>query len=154
MTYVWRFPFITGQYGGTAFVLVYLFFLLFFTLPIMVMEFSVGRASRLNIAGAFRALEPAGTHWHIFGIIGLLGNYLLMMFCTTVSGWMLAYVWFFISGSLEGLDPDGVAAFFTTFLADPLALTGWMELGVFLGFVICGVGLRRGVERVSIVIMS
>ncbi|MDR0440325.1 MAG: sodium-dependent transporter [Candidatus Accumulibacter sp.] len=151
---VWRFPFITGMYGGAAFVLVYLFFLLFFALPILVMEFSVGRAARLNSAGAFRKLEPAGSRWHYFGLVGLVGNYLLMMFYTTVSGWMLAYVWHFISGSLGGLDPDGVAAFFGDFLADPFALVGWMALCVLLGFAVCGMGLKRGVERVSIVVMS
>jgi NSS family neurotransmitter:Na+ symporter len=151
---VWRFPFITGRYGGAAFVLVYLFFLLLFALPIMVMEFSVGRASRLNIARSFHMLEPAGSKWHYFGAIGLLGNYLLMMFYTTVSGWMLAYVWHYANGSLGGLGPDEVAAFFRNFLADPLALTGWMGLCVFLGFTVCGIGLRRGVEQVSIVMMS
>ncbi|MDR0379453.1 MAG: sodium-dependent transporter [Candidatus Accumulibacter sp.] len=151
---VWRFPFIVGMYGGAAFVLVYLFFLLFFALPIMVMEFSVGRASRMNIAGSFGKLQPAGGKWHYFGFIGLLGNYLLMMFYTTVSGWMLAYVWHFIDGSLSSLGPDGVSAFFGDFLANPYAQAGWMALCILLGFTVCGIGLKRGVERVSIIMMS
>ncbi|MDR0439556.1 MAG: sodium-dependent transporter [Candidatus Accumulibacter sp.] len=151
---VWRFPFIVGMYGGAAFVLVYLFFLLFFALPIMVMEFSVGRASRMNVAGSFGKLQPAGAKWHYFGIIGLLGNYLLMMFYTTVSGWMLSYVWHFIDGSLSGLGPDGVSAFFGDFLGNPYAQAGWMALCVLLGFIVCGIGLKRGVERVSIIMMS
>jgi NSS family neurotransmitter:Na+ symporter len=151
---VWRFPFLVGMYGGAAFVLVYLFFLFFLALPIMVMEFSVGRASRMNIAGSFGKLQPAGGKWHHLGIVGLLGNYLLMMFYTTVSGWMLAYVWHFIDGSLSGLGPDGVSAFFGDFLGNPCAQAGWMALCVLLGFTVCGIGLKRGVERVSILMMS
>ena len=151
---VWRFPFITGMYGGAAFVLVYLFFLLLLALPVLIMEFSVGRASRINVAGSFRALRPAGSGWHYFGIVGMLGNYVLMMFYTTVSGWMLAYVWHYLRGGLDGLDPDGVSAFFRSFLADPHALVGWMGLCVFLGFSVCGIGLRRGVERVSVIMVS
>ena len=88
---VWRFPYITGQYGGAAFVVMYLIFLLAFGLPILAMEFSVGRASRASIATSFKKLEPKGTKWHIFSYFGILGNYLLMMFYTTVGGWMLLY---------------------------------------------------------------
>lgn len=89
---VWRFPYITGQYGGAAFVLIYLFFLVVLGLPIMAMEFAVGRASRKSCAVSFRVLEPAGTKWHWYAWLGMAGNYLLMMFYTTVAGWMLAYV--------------------------------------------------------------
>ena len=88
---VWRFPQITGQYGGAAFVLIYLFFLLVLGLPIMTMEFSVGRASRLSVAKSFEKLEPKGTKWHIFGYFAMIANYLLMMFYTTIGGWMLLY---------------------------------------------------------------
>lgn len=151
---VWRFPYITGVYGGAAFVLMYLFFLLLFALPIMVMEFSVGRASRLNIARSFNKLEPAGTKWHYFGIIGLLGNYLLMMFYTTVGGWMLAYVWFTLSGQLNGLSPQAVGEHFGAMLADPGSMVFWMGLCVLIGFSICAIGLRKGVERITVIMMS
>ncbi|MDL2279554.1 sodium-dependent transporter [Desulfovibrio sp. OttesenSCG-928-G11] len=151
---VWRFPFITGQYGGGAFVLMYLFFLLLFALPIMVMEFSVGRASRLNVAASFAKLEPKGSKWHYFGGIGILGNYLLMMFYTTVSGWMLAYFWSSLKGDLQGLTPEAVGAHFGGLLADPATMVFWMALCVAIGFSICAIGLRKGVERVSIFMMS
>ena len=151
---VWRFPFITGTYGGGAFVLMYLFFLFLFALPIMVMEFSVGRGSRMNVARSFHKLEPAGTKWHYFGILGLLGNYLLMMFYTTVAGWMLAYFWYSLSGSLSGLTPEGVGAVFGELLADPGAVMFWMALSVAIGFSICAAGLRKGVERFSVIMMS
>lgn len=151
---VWRFPYITGVYGGAAFVLVYLFFLLLFALPILIMEFSVGRASRLNIARSFHKLEPEGTKWHYFGIIGLLGNYLLMMFYTTVGGWMLAYVWFTLSGELSGLTPQAVGDRFGALLADPASTVFWMALCVLIGFSICAIGLRKGVERITVIMMS
>lgn len=151
---VWRFPFITGQYGGAAFVLVYLFFLVLFALPIMVMEFSVGRASRMNIAGSFYKLQPPGARWHYFGFIGLLGNYLLMMFYTTVAGWMLSYVWYSASGKLGGLSPSEVGDFFGAILSNPTAMVLWMLACVALGLTVCGIGLRRGVERVSVIMMS
>ncbi len=151
---VWRFPFITGTHGGAAFVLLYLFFLLFFALPIMVMEFSVGRASRLNIAGSFKKLEPAGTKWHYFGFIGILGNYLLMMFYTTVAGWMLAYCWYMLSGDLIGLKADAVGAFFVSMLQQPLTMAFWMGVAVAIGFGVCAIGLRKGVEKVSTWMMS
>lgn len=151
---VWRFPYITGVYGGGAFVLLYLFFLLLFALPIMVMEFSVGRASRMNIARSFHKLEPAGTKWHYFGLIGLAGNYLLMMFYTTVGGWMLAYVWYSATGTLSGLTPEGVGGVFGSLLADPAEMVFWLCLCVLIGFSICAIGLRKGVERITIAMMS
>ncbi|MDL2286749.1 sodium-dependent transporter [Desulfococcaceae bacterium OttesenSCG-928-F15] len=151
---VWRFPFVTGQYGGGAFVLMYLFFLLLFAAPIMVMEFSVGRASRLNVAAAFSKLEPAGTKWHYFGFLGLAGNYLLMMFYTTVSGWMMAYVWFSLKGDLYGLSPKAVDGFFTNILSQPGTMLFWMALAVLIGCTVCGIGLQKGVERVTKVMMS
>ncbi|MEG1569140.1 MAG: sodium-dependent transporter, partial [Oscillospiraceae bacterium] len=90
---VWRFPYITGKYGGAAFVLIYLFFLVIMGIPIMAMEFSVGRASQKSCASSFRVLEPKGTKWHWNGWVGMAGNYILMMFYTTVAGWMLLYVY-------------------------------------------------------------
>lgn len=151
---VWRFPYITGLYGGGAFVLMYFFFLFLFALPIMVMEFSVGRASRINVAASFYRLQPKGTKWHYFGLIGILGNYLLMMFYTTVSGWMLAYVWFSLSGKLKGLSPAEVGGVFGGLLSSPYQTVGWMTLAVLIGFSICAAGLRKGVERFTVLMMS
>ncbi len=151
---VWRFPYITGKYGGAAFVLIYLVFLLMLALPVMIMEFSVGRAAQTNIAGAFRKLEPQGTKWHIYGYLGMFGNYMLMMFYTVVSGWMLAYFYYTVSGQLQGLNPDQVGAFFGNTLASPAIQLSWMALVVVIGFTVCAIGLRSGVERVTKVLMS
>src|SRR6056297_3402590 len=151
---VWRFPYITGKYGGAAFVLIYLVFLLILGLPIMVMELSIGRAGRLNIAGSFRALEPKGSKWHIYGYLAILGNLILMMFYTTVAGWMLAYFYFTLTGDLAGLAPDQVGAFFGGFLSKPGALLFWMFLTVILGFAICSIGLQKGVEKITKIMMS
>ncbi|GHV33542.1 sodium-dependent transporter [Synergistales bacterium] len=146
---VWRFPFITGRYGGAAFVLMYLVFIVCFAMPVMVMEFAVGRASRQSIIGSFKTLQPKGTGWSVFGYFGLAGNYVLMMFYTTVTGWMLAYTWRNVSGGLEGLTPDEIGAAFGGMLADPVGLTFWMFLAVALGFLVCGGGLQKGVERIT-----
>ncbi|MCD8350983.1 MAG: sodium-dependent transporter [Planctomycetaceae bacterium] len=151
---VWRFPYITGAHGGGAFVILYLLFLVFLGLPILVMEFAVGRASRQNIGGAFRKLEPPGTHWHIHGYTGIIGNYLLMMFYTTVGGWMLAYCYYSLTGKLKGLDADGVGAFFATTLGDAGTQVSWMAFVSVVGMGVCYVGLRRGVETVTKVMMS
>ena len=149
---VWRFPYITGAYGGAIFVAFYLFFLLS-VLPIMIMEFSVGRAARLNMGLAFRELEPPGTWWHRFGWVSLAGSYLLMMFYTTVTGWMLCYAWFMAAGHLSGLAPDAVGAFFSATLARPGVQVLGMTLAVILGFSVCALGVRRGVERVVKIMM-
>ncbi len=151
---VWRFPYITGQYGGAAFVLIYLIFLVILGLPIMVMEFSIGRAGRKNIAGALRALEPKGSKWHLYGYFAILGNLVLMMFYTTVAGWMLGYFYFMVKGDLSGLTPDQVGGFFGGFLSQPGALIFWMALTVVLGFFVCSLGLQKGVERVTKFMMS
>lgn len=144
---VWRFPFITGAYGGAIFVLLYLFFLVAI-LPVMIMEFAVGRASRLNMGLALRKLEPAGTRWHDFGWLALVGSYLLMMFYTTVTGWMLLYFWYLATGAIGALDPDGVGAFFNRVLAAPADQITGMSICVAIGFGVCAMGVRRGVERV------
>lgn len=151
---VWRFPYITGKFGGAAFVILYLVFLVIFGLPIMVMEFSVGRASRQSAVGAFKALEPKGTKWHLFGFFAVAGNYLLMMFYTTVSGWMVSYVFHTAAGHLDGLTPDEVGGFFNNILSQPLSMTFWMVVCVVVGFIICGLGLRNGVEKVTKFMMS
>ncbi|MGI5173498.1 sodium-dependent transporter [Treponema sp. OMZ 840] len=151
---VWRFPYITGVYGGGAFVLLYLIFLIILGLPVIIMEFAVGRASRQNVAGAFYKLEKPGTKWHIFGYIAIAGNYLLMMFYTTVAGWMLYYFFAMIKGNLSGLSPEQTGAFFGAMLGKPGLMITWMLITVALGFIICAGGLRNGVERVAKIMMS
>lgn len=120
---VWRFPFITGMYGGASFVLIYLFFLLILGLPIMVAEFSVGRASCRSAALSFDILEPKGTKWHLYKYGAIAGNYILMMFYTTVAGWMLYYFYKMAVGDFAGLDAKGVGALFGGLLGDPLTMT-------------------------------
>lgn len=151
---VWRFPYITGQYGGAAFVLVYLIFLVLLGLPIMVMEFAVGRASQKSAALSFHVLEPPVTKWHLQGYACMAGNYLLMMFYTTVGGWMAAYIFKTLTGEFKGLDSDGVAAVFNDMLARPGYMTFWMVLVVLLSFFICSLGLQKGVERITKAMMS
>ncbi|MDC7287128.1 sodium-dependent transporter [Blautia schinkii] len=146
---VWRFPYITGQYGGAAFVLIYLLFLLILGLPIMVMEFSVGRASQRSAAKSFHVLEPKGTKWHLYSYGAMLGNYLLMMFYTTVGGWMLAYFVKTANGTFRGLHPEAVGNVFNTMLANPGEMTFWMVVTTILGFAICSMGLQKGVERIT-----
>lgn len=144
---VWRFPYITGEYGGALFVIFYLGFLCFVGLPILVMEFAVGRASRGNMGVAFHTLKPSGV-WRRFGWISIVGSYMLMMFYTTVSGWVLAYCWFMASGDLDGLAPAEVGAWFGSMLSRPLDMAAWMTVVVFVGSFVCSMGLRNGVERV------
>ena len=151
---VWRFPYITGKYGGAAFVLIYLVFLVILGMPIMAMEFAVGRASRKSAARSFHVLEPKGTKWHIEGYIAMAGNYLLMMFYTTVGGWMISYIFKMASGSFHGLTPDAVGGVFNDMLASPGSMTFWMIVAVLLAFGICSMGLQNGVERITKVMMS
>lgn len=146
---VWRFPYITGMYGGAAFVLIYLFFLFILGLPIMTMEFAVGRASRKSCASSFQVLQPKGTKWHWYGGLGLAGNYLLMMFYTTVAGWMLAYVVKMFAGQFKGASSEAVGAVFDNMLANPIEQGLWMVAVVLIGFFICSLGLRNGVEKVT-----
>ncbi len=151
---VWRFPFITGQFGGAAFVLLYILFLLIFGLPIMVMEFAVGRASRQNVGLAFKTLQPKGTSWHRYGPIAIGGNYVLMMFYTTVSGWLFAYLFYMAKGNLSGLTPVGVGNHFGGLLGDPLKMTFWMILATLLGLGVCAMGLQKGVEKITKYMMT
>lgn len=150
---VWRFPFITGKYGGGAFVLIYLFFLVVLGLPIMVMEFSVGRASQKSVALSFDVLEPKGSKWHLYKYFGMLGNYMLMMFYTTVGGWMFIYFIKMISGEFENLSTGEVAGVFNGMLADPLLMGFWMVVVVVLCFGVCSFGLQKGVEKVTKIMM-
>ena len=150
---VWRFPFITGQYGGAAFVLVYIIFLLFLALPIMVMEFAVGRASQQSMSRSFAVLCPEHKVWSLWGYIGWAGNYILMMFYTTVTGWMLAYTFHSACGNLTGIDAEAVGGFFGGFLASPSQMVTWMTLAVIIGTVVCWTGLQSGVERNTKIMM-
>ena len=151
---VWRFPYITGKYGGAAFVLIYLIFLVILGLPIMIMEFSVGRASQKSAARSFHVLEPKGTKWHIESYFAMAGNYLLMMFYTTVGGWMIAYVFKNISGEFTGRSPEEVGGVFNGMLAQPVSMTVWMVITVLLSFFICSLGLQNGVERITKIMMG
>lgn len=151
---VWRFPYIVGKYGGAAFVLIYIFFLVALGLPIMVMEFAVGRASGRSAAASFRVLEPKGSRWHLFGYVAIAGNYLLMMFYTTTGGWMMAYLFKMLSGSFTGLSSSEVKATFAALQQSPAQSVLWMALTVALGFTICSFGLQKGVERVTKYMMA
>ena len=144
---VWRFPFITGKYGGAVFLAAYLLFLLFMGLPILIMEFSVGRASRRNMSKAFSVLEPAGTKWHWFGWFSPVGSYILMMFYMPVAGWMLYYMFASITGGLA-VPVDKVPEVFTGMLANPWLMTFWTVVVSLSCFYICSIGLQKGVERV------
>lgn len=146
---VWRFPYIVGQYGGAAFILIYLAFLVIFGLPIMTMEFAVGRASKKSIAKSFQELEPENTKWHWFGKVGVLGNYLLMMFYTTVTGWMFIYFFKSLFGDFAGQSSEAVSAQFVATAANPILGISFMILTVFIGFLICSLGLKKGVERIT-----
>ena len=146
---VWKFPYIAGQGGGGAFVLFYLIFLIILGLPIMTMEFAVGRASRKSPVRAYQALEKPGQKWHIHGYLTLIGCYLLMMFYTTVAGWMLHYFYMTATGKLAGLNADQVAGKFTEMLADPGVMTFWMVFVVALGIFVCAKGLIMVVLAVN-----
>ena len=150
---VWRFPYITGQYGGAAFVLIYLFFLLVLGLPIMVMEFAVGRASQVSAALSFDRLEPEGTKWHWYKYGAMAGNYLLMMFYTTIGGWMLLYFVKMAGGKFEGLNAEEIAGEFGALTARPVLMAVCMIIVVALCFAICSKGLQKGVEKITKVMM-
>ena len=150
---VWRFPYITGKYGGAAFVLIYLLFLLILGLPVMVMEFSVGRASQRSIALSFQALEPKGTRWHWYSWFGIAGNYLLMMFYTTVAGWLMIYCIKMARGDFAGMNAAGVGAEYKALQGQPALMTLFMVIVVALCMLVCSRGLRNGVEKVNKVMM-
>ena len=152
---VWRFPYITGKYGGAAFVLIYLIFLVILGLPVMVCEFAVGRASKKGMGGAFQTLEPAKTNWHWYGNLAIIGNYLLMMFYTVVSGWFLKYFVQMITGKFVGLSGEAVVGEFLegTVGSWPTLLIG-MVVVIVIGFGTCILGLQKGVERITKIMMS
>ncbi|WP_343208125.1 sodium-dependent transporter [Anaerolentibacter hominis] len=150
---VWRFPYVVGQNGGGAFVLIYIFFLLVMGIPVMTMEFSVGRASRKSVVKSFKVLEKPGHKWHLHGYVAMIGNYLLMMFYTVIAGWMLYYFFGMASGRFEGADTAQVKALFSELMAKPGTMLFWMVLVVVLGFGICSIGLQKGVERITKIMM-
>ena len=150
---VWRFPYITGQYGGAAFVLIYLLFLVALGLPVMSMELSVGRASQKSIALSFHVLEPKGSKWHWYSYVGFAGNYLLLMSYTVISGWLLYYFVKTIRGDFVGLNTEQVTGQFTDMQADPVIMAVFMAIVVTIGMLVCSQGLRNGVERVNKLMM-
>lgn len=150
---VWRFPYIVGEYGGAAFVLVYLVFLLVLGIPIVIMEFAVGRASRKSAALSFDVLEPEGSRWHLNKYVAMAGNYLLMMFYTTVGGWMLLYFFKMLKGDFTGMGAEAVSGEFAAILGNPAQMGLFMAAVVILCFGVCAMGLQKGVERITKVMM-
>lgn len=138
-----------GQYGGGAFVLIYLFFLVILGIPVMTMEFAMGRAGQRSPARLYQQLEPKGSKWHLHGYVAMAGNYILMMFYTSVAGWMLDYFVRTAGGQFVGADTDGVAAQFSQMLGDPLRMTLFMGIIVVLGFLVCSFSLQKGLERIT-----
>ena len=151
---VWRFPYITGKYGGAAFVLIYLVCLFVLGLPIMAMEFSVGRASRKSVASSFRELEPKGTKWHIYSYFAMAGNYILMMFYTAICGWMIAYFFRMAKGDFVGATTEQVSQIFQNLTASPTEMLFWLIISVIIGFGVCSLGLQNGVEKITKIMMS
>ena len=150
---VWKFPYITGMYGGAAFILLYLLFLVILGLPIMVCEFTVGRGSQMGMGKALDKLEPAGTKWHRLKWISILGSFFLMMFYTMVGGWMLNYAYMEATGKFTGMDGDGVAATFNNMLGSAPVMTFWAVAAIVISFGACAFGLQKGVEKVTKVMM-
>lgn len=146
---VWKFPYMVGQYGGGAFVLFYLFFLVILGFPVMTIEFALGRASRKSPVKLYNELEKPGAKWHLHGYVAMAGNYLLMMFYTTVAGWMQHYFFYTTGGTFVSADPEKVGNVFAGMLADPVGMTVFMVIVVLLGFGVCSLGLQNGLEKVT-----
>ena len=146
---VWKFPYVAGQNGGGVFVLFYLLFLVMVGAPALTMEFAVGRASRKSVLGCYQELEPRGSKWHLHGYVALLGNYVIMMFYTTVAGWMVSYFYRFLVNDFKGLDTKEVSDKFDHMLSNPWSMGFWMVLIVVVGILICSMGLQNGVEKIS-----
>lgn len=149
---IWRFPYITGEYGGAAFVLLVVLFLVLLGLPVLVMEFAVGRGSGRSTARSFDVLEPQGSKWHWFKWFSIAGNYLLMMFYTSVCGWMVAYLFKMAIGTFDGT--EDIPGVFSSMVGDPLEMTFWMLLVTLLGFGICALGVQKGVEGITKYMMA
>ncbi|WP_306479635.1 sodium-dependent transporter [Mediterraneibacter sp.] len=150
---VWKFPYMVGQYGGAAFILIYLLFLIILGLPIIVCEFSVGRASQKSIATSYNVLEPKGTRWHFTRWFAIAGNYLLVMFYSMVGGWMLYYCFRMAKGEFTGINSTIVSTKYDAMLQSPVTLTFWTILVILLAFWICSIGLQKGVEKIMKITM-
>jgi len=146
---VWRFPYVTGANGGGVFVLLYILFLVIMGVPVLTMELAVGRASRKSAVPGYKALEKPGSKWHIHGWFCVAGCCLLMMFYTTVSGWMLSYFFKFAAGSFSGMETAAVDGVFGSMLGNPLEMGAWMVVTVVVGFLVCSFGLQKGLERIT-----
>ena len=146
---VWKFPYVAGQNGGGIFVLFYLLFLLIMGVPVLTMELAVGRAGRSSATPAYRKLEKPGSKWHIHGWVGMIGCYLLIMYYTTVAGWMLSYFYKFLTGQFAAVIPDQVGGVFSSMLANPGEMGLWMAFIVIVGFLVVSFGLQKGLERIS-----
>ncbi|MCR5687162.1 MAG: sodium-dependent transporter [Lachnospiraceae bacterium] len=151
---VWKFPYMAGKYGGAIFVLFYLLFLVIMGLPVMTMELSVGRASRKSAVLSYKALEKPGSKWHIHGWFCIAGCYLLMMYYTTVSGWMLSYAWKFLTGKFENIESGSAGDIFGAMLSNPTEMMIFMGLTVVLGFAVLSGGVKNGLERITKVMMT
>ena len=151
---VWRFPTITGQYGGGYFVLFYLICLVIMGIPVMTMELAVGRASRKSAVRAYQTLEKPGQKWHIHGWFCMIGCCLLMMYYTSVTGWMVDYFCKFLTGRFTaGMDSEQINGVFGQMLSSPGELTIYMVIVVVAGFLICSIGVQKGLERITKVMM-
>ena len=146
---IWKFPYMVGQYGGGAFVMIYLVFLVVLGIPLLSVELSIGRASQRSPVNMCRELEPKGTRWHLHGYLSMAGVYLLMSFYTVITGWILKYSLSSAVGEFSGLDATGISEFFASMSGDPAVTVGFMVIVVIIGFGICSLGLRRGLEKVT-----
>ena len=152
---VWRFPFVTGQSGGGIFVLFYLLFLICLGIPVLTMELAVGRASRKSAVMAYKALEKPGSFWHLHGWAAMAGCFILMMYYTTVSGWMMGYFFKFLTGTFQaGMEADAISGVFGEMLASPLQMISWMAVTVLLGFLVCSRGVQKGLEKITKIMMT
>ena len=146
---VWKFPYMVGQYGGGAFVLIYIFFLVALGVPVMTMEFAIGRASQKSPVKYYQELEPKGSKWHIHGYVSFLGNYLLLMFYTSVAGWLLQYFVDTASGTFEGLDTAGIKSAYEGMLTEPVPLLVYAGISILLAVIVCSFGVKNGLERIT-----
>jgi len=149
---IWKFPYICGMYGGAAFILIYLIFLLMLGFPILICEFSIGRGSNKSIGSALKVLEPEGTRWHNMKWFGFVGNYLLMMFYTMVAGWMINYIFVTGNGVFHNQSYDSVEIF-SDMLASPDIMLFWTLAVILLCIGVCSLGVQKGVEKITKVMM-
>lgn len=151
---VWKFPYLCGQNGGGFFVLFYLLFLVIMGIPVLTMELGVGRASRASCVQAYKKLEPKGSKWHIHGYVCIIGCIMLMMYYTSVSGWMLDYFVKFLQGTFNTIQIDQVSDVFSAMLANPYEQLLFMSITILAGFLVCSLGLQKGLEKISVVMMT